>query len=447
MKKILVALPLVASASWAGTSYYAGTQTQDAYHKLLTQLNDYKPLVVDNASYTSGLSQSVAITNVRASTASDAKVLFQLHHSINHSPVGYDDNGVRVGAANIVTTVLTDNLSQEAQDILVQFDNGEPGRIVTDVDFTGAATSVVKLNPIQVSKDGSEFSYSGGEFTAVDNNGSLTATGNIGSLNATSEDGSVVSVNELLVDWNLQRIASGVYTGTSEFSTSSANFISPYMGEMSAGLLKVTSNTVLKGDSVSGDASFTVNALSVPVDLNSVKIDFSADGLSVAALTEYTDAANRMGVSTDWQPNDQQSVEDMLSALKNMVQPGLSIRYDVTASNSGGTAEIGAGVAAMSTIGNVMQKVSTQQDLTVRDLLDSLKINVDFRADAKALVQWQAEGMAQHFMLQPYMLHDGITYKSNIEVKDTLLTANGDAQSLETLLGPMLDQPLKYLMP
>ena len=130
-----------------------------------------------------------------------------------------------------------------------------------------------------------------------------------------------------------------------------------------------------------------------------------------------------------------------------MVQPGLSVNYKIAADNSGGVARINAGITALQSMDTFMKNVSMQHDLTIRDLLDSLKFNLNFYADATALAQWQAEGMLQHFMLQPYIVHDGTTYQSNIEIKDTLLTANGDAQSLEMLIGPMIDQRLDQMMP
>jgi uncharacterized protein YdgA (DUF945 family) len=88
---------LVAGASWAGASYYAGAQTQSGYEQLLLQLNELKPFTLVNEEYYAGVANSTAITKVMESTAADAKVLFRLHHAINHSPIGMNDSGVRVG--------------------------------------------------------------------------------------------------------------------------------------------------------------------------------------------------------------------------------------------------------------------------------------------------------------------------------------------------------------
>lgn len=93
MKKLLLALPLIAGTSWAGTSYYAGSSTKDAYSDLLVQLNEFKPFTLVNEQYSAGIATSTAITVVKASSAPDAEILFRLHHDINHSPVGLNDAG------------------------------------------------------------------------------------------------------------------------------------------------------------------------------------------------------------------------------------------------------------------------------------------------------------------------------------------------------------------
>ena len=62
MKKLLIALPLVAGVAVAGTSHYAGTQTENEYEKLLKQLNNFSPFVFVNETYESGLGSSTAIT-------------------------------------------------------------------------------------------------------------------------------------------------------------------------------------------------------------------------------------------------------------------------------------------------------------------------------------------------------------------------------------------------
>ena len=136
MKKLLVAIPLVAGASWAGASYYAGSQTQHGYDRLLAQLNELKPFTLVNESYYAGVANSTAITKVMDSTAAEAKVLFRLHHDIQHSPIGMNEDGLRVGAATIVTTLVRDeSLSDELIAAMADFTEGEPIQLNTSVGF------------------------------------------------------------------------------------------------------------------------------------------------------------------------------------------------------------------------------------------------------------------------------------------------------------------------
>ena len=111
MRKVLLALPLVASASWAGSTYYAGSQAQPAYEKLLADLNQAASgmFILESASYSAGFTESSAITNVKLLHIEEP-VIFQLQHSINHSPVGTDPEGARFSASSITTTINADSL-------------------------------------------------------------------------------------------------------------------------------------------------------------------------------------------------------------------------------------------------------------------------------------------------------------------------------------------------
>ena len=90
MRKLLLALPLVAGASWAGTTYVSSSQTQPAYDKLLSQLNQLESLQFVSESYDKGFMHSTAITKVSFVGSTDAEPLFRLKHVIDHSPVGID---------------------------------------------------------------------------------------------------------------------------------------------------------------------------------------------------------------------------------------------------------------------------------------------------------------------------------------------------------------------
>ena len=126
MRKLLLALPFVAGASWAGTTYYAGSQTEPAYERLISQLNEFKPFTVESEEYQAGFLQSVAVTRVMDSAGPDAKLLFRLKHVINHSPLGVNDNGARIGSSVIRTTLLADPDNTGMATVISGFSGQEP---------------------------------------------------------------------------------------------------------------------------------------------------------------------------------------------------------------------------------------------------------------------------------------------------------------------------------
>jgi len=118
---------LIAGASWAGTTYYSGAQTEAAYTRLLEQINTNEAFVVESTEYKAGIMESTAITQVRASEASGQDIQFSLKHQINHSLVSVAPENPRFGAASIITTLLVDeNYSDDFKNVLKSFDSGEP---------------------------------------------------------------------------------------------------------------------------------------------------------------------------------------------------------------------------------------------------------------------------------------------------------------------------------
>ena len=189
MRKLLLALPLVASASWAGTTYYAGTQTQPAYDKLISQLNEFKPFTVESEQYNAGFLTSTAVTKVMNSAGPDAKTLFRLQHVIDHSPVGVDGNGARVGASTIHTTLMVDEYSQDVVEALAAFDNQQPFEIFTRVGMSGEVTNDLVINPFSVNHEGAQASFEGGHYTIFSNdNGAISGSGTMGAIVLTEDE-------------------------------------------------------------------------------------------------------------------------------------------------------------------------------------------------------------------------------------------------------------------
>ena len=167
MKKLLLAIPLVAGASWAGATFYTGSQTQSAYDKLLVQLNDYKPFTLVNESYTSGLVSSRAITKVMDSSAPDAQVLFRLQHDIQHSPIGVNEGNLRVSAANIKTTLVRDqSIPESVSQFMEGFTDAEPVQINTAVGFDGKTVNQFLISAYEHDYEDVQVRFNGVDYTA-----------------------------------------------------------------------------------------------------------------------------------------------------------------------------------------------------------------------------------------------------------------------------------------
>ena len=211
MKKLLIALPFVATASWAGTTLYTGNQTRAAYDDLIAQLDGLNGMQVSTESYTSGFAASRAVTAVRASDAPDSSVLFRLRHEISHSPIGLDDGGARVGAARIVTTLLDDDLSEETRAVIERFDGGVPFVLESDVGFDRRVSNVLAVSPLSLDADGVVLELGAIRYDAdIDPAGRIVGTGDHAGLElALTDDDVTFSVAPGTERFELERVGDG----------------------------------------------------------------------------------------------------------------------------------------------------------------------------------------------------------------------------------------------
>jgi len=212
MKKLLLALPLVAGVSWAGTTYYSGAQTEAAYTRLLEQINALTKdlVVVKSTEYDAGIMESTAITEVRSATGSGKNLHFFLKHQINHSLISVDAQNPRFGAASIITTLMIDeSYSDSDKQLLKSFETGEPFVATTDVAIDGATTSKITINAIDFTKDGKTLNSSGAIInlatTAIGSaSGDLTADKIMFSDSAAEQ----VSSSDMFVSFDMNKLES-----------------------------------------------------------------------------------------------------------------------------------------------------------------------------------------------------------------------------------------------
>ena len=444
MRKLLLALPLVASASWAGTTYYAGTQTQPAYDKLISQLNEFKPFTVESEQYNAGFLTSTAITKVMNSAGPDAQTLFRLQHVIEHSPVGVDGNGARVGASTIHTTLLVDEYSEEVTEFLAAFDNQQPFELFTRVGISGAVTNDLVLSPFSINRDGSEASFEGGQYTVnSDNTGAIAGEGELGAI-VLANNVAQYSVSASTGVFDLQRISAGIHTGNYSFDIPEIAFINKESGTKDGRIadIKLTSNTEFEGALMNSDLQIVAGSVETPLDISSASFEFNIGGLSLQGLQEYVEIMESLPIVGDDPDYSDSLVASDFDAYKALISPGAKMGLDLAMENSGG---------AISTSFDAKFKgdgsVSGYDSMgTIRDLASAHVLSLKINADEAALHATPAVMVLLHPMAQQYLLSDGISYSTDIKAEDLILEVNGNPQSLEDMFGGILSMPLDLSM-
>lgn len=445
MKKILLALPLVAGASWAGSTYYAGTQAQPAYEKLLADLNQAAggAFVLEMSDYQAGFTESVATTNVKL-MHTDQPSLFQLKHQINHSPVGSDPEGARFSASNIATTLNRDTISDEdVRDFIAKFDDGRPFILYTDVGFNGDVTSSLQISSLSMDYENGTINFDGGRYEAFSDNGKVDVSGYLGQLALDNGSGALFTMAQSSAELDLLQVAAGVYTGDQQFTLPSITY-----NDSSSGIvvgvedISFNSSASLHGDKLDTESVVSVAKIDAPVPLNSMVWDSRLNGLSLEGLEQYLTAWNDvMRMATADETYDIEEIESqMMNAYKGLLTPGSKFTNKITMTNDGGD--------VVGDIGIVFHGDGTPSGIdnmtTVADVLQSIVINLDLDADTAAIDLTPAAMFMMHPMAQQYIRMDGGKYSSNIAVADLMLTINGDQQPLEYYLGESLYEPLDF---
>lgn len=446
MKKLLLAIPLVAGASWAGATFYTGSQTQSAYDKLLVQLNDYKPFTLVNESYTSGLVSSRAITKVMDSSAPDAQVLFRLQHDIQHSPIGVNEGNLRVSAANIKTTLVRDqSIPESVSQFMEGFTDAEPVQINTAVGFDGKTVNQFLISAYEHDYEDVQVRFNGVDYTANVDGDVFIGEGTVGELVVSGDDGQM-RLSPGKIATNLTRIGKHVFSGSYgvEFDKLSidANDM-PF--DIALQEIALTSDSDVDNDSLNTAAKFAIGNIDAPIPLNSASLEVALDRLSIAGMQDYVDAISQISLTSAAMGSDVDDLQVVLDAYKSLITPGLGLNYTIKATNDGGDAELAYGL-------NVIEKTSPHFPAggltsveTVRDALNIIELNARLDADAAALDMTPAAMFLLSPQAQQVIVSDGVSYKADVQLSNLIVNINGNPMSLELMIGEMLDTPLSAL--
>lgn len=444
MKKLLLAIPLVAGASWAGAAIYSGSQTQSAYEQLLTQLNEIKPLTLVNETYSTGFLNSTAVTKVMESAAADAKVLFRLQHDIDHSPVAVVDSSVRIAAANINTTLLDDgSLPESAVEFLQGFVDVEPFQINTKVGFDGSTRYQLLVSAYQFQEEGVEMNFGGLDYSADILGDTIKGAGEFGEITVNGH-GKALTLTPGFITTDLTRISQAVYAGNQDLKfdklTVSSDQGMPF--EVALESIGLTSDNTVENDQLSGRASVHVGKIHSPLPLNSASVDVGLSNLSIAGFNHYLEAVYQTPASDSELSSDSERLDAVMSAFLPAIGPGTGMDYKLRFSNDGGSASLDHGVSVVEEASPHYPAGGLASIATFRDLLNVIFMEAHLNADADAIDQTPLAMFMLSPQAQQVIVADGTSYKADISMKDLVVDINGNPLSLEMMLGEMLDMPL-----
>jgi len=445
MKKLLLALPLMAGASWAGTTMYSGSQSEDAYQQLIDQLDKMTALSVKPDSWQPGFLSSTAITRIMSSDSVDAKELFRLRHEISHSPVGYDEEGARMGASRIVTTLVLEGLSDEVNDIAALFEGGIPVQLTTNIAFSGKSSNRVDVASITFDEDGVGFSMQPSVSTfSYDPDGAVAGNSTIGAIDIAMGDDVYVELSESTGEFNLNAVENGVFTGTQVFHTDSLRIGNAAIGmEIELNKLALDNLTTVNDGLLSSVSDISVGGIESPLQINTAEFGVSVNGINLDGFSQYMTTMTDLAYGSDIDAMDPAELFASLGhAYKGLIIPGAGFEERIGFTNDGGK------VAAKASIrfdgdGSASGYESLQ---TVGDLLSALSASVMLDADAAALDMTPAAMFMGSPPLDTWIVNNGVSYTSNVTVKDLIVDINGNALSLDMMLGEALELPLDLSM-
>lgn len=438
MKKLLAVLPLVAGASWAGTTYYSGSQTRDAYDQLLAQMGQINSFAVENESYTSGFMKSSAVTIVKTSDKDDAEIMFRLNHEIDHSPIGFNDGAARVSASNILTTLLIDPDSDVGKKFSELFGDEEPVVLSSSVGFNGKTLNELRTAPINIAGDGGSFNIKESlhEFS-FDPDGKLIGSGELGELAFSSAEGDNFTASPIKHAFDLNWIQTGIFTGTSTLALDTASLIQ--RNGTVIGLNNVTYEQLATSSNgtIAYDQTIEIADLESPVDLKTVSASNSISGVKLEAYEQAQELSNKLIVE-DADSLDETLLAELGNVYKSLIGKGASISYGFGFTNSGGAADSKVSLTFKGDdSANGMDNLAT-----VGDLIHALQASLTVDADAAALESTPLAMLLYSPQASQVLVNENGKYTANITLDEAIVDINGQPLSLALMLQGPMEMPL-----
>lgn len=447
-RKFLLAVPIittVAGGSWAGSTLYSGKESRDAYERVVSDINESLGLYLVNSSYSPGFLRSEAVTDVRLSDDTDEKVIAQLHHVMEHSPLGA---GADLSAARVTTTFIVDHLRDgEYADLFDRFDADDPVQLVSHVGFDGTVSNVLDIAALDaaldlVSNDSGSITWEAGTWNIhVTENGSISGSGNWGGARI-RVGRSNISVGEFSDNFSYRRLAPAIYAGNykSELSGFSAG-IDGQSQSFSLGNTVLMATTDLTHGELQNEYRVSIKDIDSFVELDSARLQLRSGGFDASQIAPSSELENQITLMnlTEVSSGDEYALhQELLMTVAQLLKPGAFVGMSVELENAGGsmTASLEATFEGDGTsTGHDQLRASSAN---IRDFIAVTRLDVNLDAPHEALAMTPIAAFLDPTMLAPWILDTGSSLQSELHVDDLLVDANGHTMAMKTLIGNWL---------
>lgn len=438
-KWLFCALPLVAGASWAGTTLYSGSQSEDAYAQLIQQLDQMSGLSVAQETWQPGFLESEGITRVSMTDAADSPVLFRLKHQIYHSPVNLDGEGELVNASRVVTTLVTDSLSDEGQQLVMLFTD-KPVMLTTHIGFDGSSNNVMDVSAFRLDSDELTMESAPTQYNfSFDSEGLLKGTGSIGALTLNVPDAFDLSMEPGTAAFDLDWARDGVYVGTQNLKLGKMRMSNAMTGmETILDSATLSSISSVNEERFSTGMTFDTNIVDPMIPVEHVRFSTDIDNLDMNGFSQYMSFAAKLSDDEAIASDPIAFMSEMVDVYKAIFTPGSGLQYGLELNNADGAVK-----ASTSVIFKGDGSTSGSENIaTVGDLIAAMTGKLDIDADLAALAMTPLPILLNDPSMAQWIVNDGETVKTRISVEDMIIDINGNPLPLEMMLGDMLQTPL-----
>ena len=505
MKKLLWIVPLVLIAAWPVTTFFIGMNVEkgldkfyeDATEKVAAMGVGTAPLQFNKKEFNKGFFSSEASTAVEFKDFPLSMFDVTVKTKINHGPLMFTSDGVKVGCSYAVSTLDLSNLPEDTRkDIEKAFDDEEPMVMGILTTFGQDVSVNLSMPPFKITeKEFEDDSETKVRFAGM--NGTIE-----GSTKPDSPTTGSLKIGEFRIS-NEQRgtsISTAIATGElimsdvrdGQMAAGTASMVLPEFKFKSETSEVAINDIAMKSESAIDDSKGTVGGFG-RLEFASVTgtdgsgmatglieqlgkggyIEYSIDGWDYAALMKFQESMNKFSSAQnkmmsgmmgdmnfevdengepvepkeDDEPAEELDMEkvmaEMQAAAKEtfestvaLFQPGMTLDWRIKLGDGEGRGDIHLGVSYAE------GAKPGSEAKTVGELVNAIVVETDARI-AKAMLP---EGMGEAMLADPVeqgMIEDrGDYYRATAEMKRGKVSVNGTELPIMDQFAPIMEQEL-----